>query len=255
MIVPTPEAAEPETSAPARSNGPAVTYSASSPGFDDIVEAIGEPAPVRRRPSEPEPEADPDLISLPRRWLYFQAALFVLLGLACYLLGYAFSGRGTPSAELSASAPPDTIVVNVTLSYDSPDGNDAVDEGAIVVILPADKIPHFADRLPSGDFTPERAAPTEPSLQLLKAWGGAFGRADAKGEAQLVVGKADKYRVIAVSRHGQRPPKSKIDPADQAVLEKIFTDAAKLVGEHSYLVRRTDLFNGSKFPYRFPNAK
>ena len=80
------------------------------------------------------------------------------------------------------------------------------DEGAVVIVLPAGKLPD--KRLPIAGLRPGDPPPAagDATSAALAKFGGAAARADASGDFTLSVPAAGSYRILVLSRQATREP-------------------------------------------------
>ena len=137
-----------------------------------------------------------DKILFPRRMLYVEAVLYVTVAAAAFGLGY-LAGRGGSSAAGKEDADVQMRVpVEGKVLLDPRTGAKRGDEGAVVIVLPAGKLP--GKRLPIAGLRPGDPPPAEgdATSAALAEFGGAAARADASGNFTLSVPAAGSYRIL-----------------------------------------------------------
>jgi hypothetical protein len=108
------------------------------------------------------------------------------------------------------------------------------DEGAVVLVLAADKSP--AKRLPIAGLRPDdppssAGGTTSAALAELS---GAVARADASGGFRLFVPAAGSYRILVISGQARRVSGVKLDQSDLADLKKYFDAPDDLLQQRRY---------------------
>ncbi|MBI1903997.1 MAG: hypothetical protein HYS13_23090 [Planctomycetia bacterium] len=172
------------------------------------------------------------MLLVSRRVVYLQAALIALAALvglgAGFLLGRATRGAA-PSGQDPKAA--DTVLVRGRITYAGSSGV-APDQGAVVIVLPADK----RARLDGRRLHPQAPAPSEgsPPLLAIEEIGGQHARADADGRFSLVLPQGGRYYLLIVSAHAQRGAPSALDPSVRMQLDGYFTSAVDVLGSHSF---------------------
>ena len=93
------------------------------------------------------------------------------------------------------------------------------DEGAVVIVLPADKFP--GKPLPIAGLRPGDPPPAEgdATLAALAELGGTAKRADASGDFAFSVPAAGSYRILVISRKATREPNGPLEQSDIRNLE------------------------------------
>ncbi|HIQ22024.1 MAG TPA: hypothetical protein EYH34_12450 [Planctomycetes bacterium] len=176
------------------------------------------------------------MILFPRRVIYWQGLLFVLVAVAGFVFGYWFgrssdSAVATPPADVSAAGP---VLLEGRLVYDPGGGRPVGDEGAVVIAIP-DGVGLRA-RLPTRGIRPldARLSDTDATAAKIRACGGAITRADASGRFSLILGRPGDYRILAISAHAERPSGEPIEELDRKEIAECFDDPEHLVGPFKY---------------------
>jgi hypothetical protein len=222
----------------------------AAPATSDPAPSSISPGPAHRAPRPPTVERSDrgvpvpsDMILFPRRVLYVQAVLYVVLAAAFLGLGY-FIGRGDIREERQAEKhkrEQQTIYVDGKVVYNPGTGRIAGDEGAVVIVLPAE---YSGRRLSVNGMRPGDPLPQESheTLDALKNLGGAYTRADASGAFSLLVPDRGKYRVLIISRHANRPKDQPVDEVDLNQMDKYFGDGQRGMAE--------ELIHQSKYSWK-----
>ena len=151
--------------------------------------------------SQPGPLLPGDKILLPRRVLYLQAILGVVLAAAAFGLGYAI-GRGsvTPGEPAPQAAPvKQRVLIDGKLTYRQPSGAPEGDAEAVIFLLPAGEFP--PQRMGVQGVGPRDRSPADshPTLAALRQLGGAYARAGASGRFSLVAPRRESITLLAIS--------------------------------------------------------
>jgi hypothetical protein len=119
------------------------------------------------------------------------------------------------------------------------------DEGAVVIILPADKSP--AKRLPIAGLRPRDPLPTagDAASSALAAFGGAVTRANASGDFMLFVPVAGSYRIFIISRQATGEPVAPFEKPDSSELGRYFDAASDLLQQYRCGWQKKDLNLGA----------
>ena len=174
-----------------------------------------------------------DKILLPRRMLYVEAVLYLTVAAAAFGLGYLAGHRG-PSAAGKEDVGLQMQGVSGKVSLVPQNGAKRGDEGAVVVVLPADKLP--GKPLPISGLRPgdPPVAKGDATLAVLAEFGAATARADDSGAFALSVPTAESYRILILSAHATRGPNGPLEQSDILELKKYFDDPAELLQHCRY---------------------
>jgi hypothetical protein len=164
-----------------------------------------------------------DKILFPRRMLYVEAVLYATIAAAAFGLGY-LAGRGGPSAVKDAenASLQKRVPVEGKVWLASRGGTKRGNEGAVVIVLPAGKLP--AKRLSIARLVPgDPPAAGDATLAALAEFGGAATRADATGGlAPFFVPAAGSYRILVLSPQATGEPVAPLEKPDISELGKYF---------------------------------
>lgn len=135
-------------------------------------------------------------ISLPRRIVYFQAALLGVIATTFFVFGMmvgTLTSRNQMEQELG------DCTVSGRVVWDS-DGRRIGDQGAVVLLLPLDKVPDR--RLNPNSIHPDQFEPIDNSvIESILELGGAVVRTNSSGDFDVQVNSPAKYSLVVVSHH------------------------------------------------------
>ena len=183
-----------------------------------------------------------DKILFPRRMLYVEAVLYLTVAATAFGLGY-LTGRGGWLAAGKGDADMQMQGVSGKVWLVPRSGAKQGDEGAVVIVLPADKVP--AKRLPIAGLRPSDRPPAkgDATLVLLAEFGGAAARADASGDFTLSLPAAESHRILVLSAHATRGPGE--EQSDISELGKYFDAPADLLQRCRYQWSTKELRHGA----------
>ena len=200
----------------------------TSDSSDTIVPLPGEPVPC-------------DMILYSRRTLYTHGVLFAVLTVAAFALGYLI-GRTAKVSEVQqeqAEAARQAVTIEGTLTYQTGGGTVQADQDAVIIVLPETKKP-WEKKILVQDIGPGSPLPGEEpdkvpaAVREIGKLGGAYARADDKGEFSVVVPDQGDYFVLLISAHARRPPRSQIHQLHLERLGYYFTMPEGLIGTYAY---------------------
>jgi len=188
-----------------------------------------------------------DKILLPRRMLYVEAVLYATVAATAFGLGY-LAGRGgwssvgkgdADNADVQKRVPIEGKVLLVPRT-----GEKRGDEGAVVVVLPAGRLP--GKRLPIAGLRPGDPPPAggDATPGALAEFGGAAARADASGSFTLFVPAAGSYRILILSRQAIRDPTEPLEDRDMAEVGAYFDVPTDLLKRCRYRWLTKDIRRG-----------
>jgi hypothetical protein len=178
-----------------------------------------------------------DKILFPRRMLYVEAVLYATVAAAAFGLGYLAGRRGpstAPKQDAENAGVQMRVPVEGRVLLDPHVGTKRGDAGAVVIILPADKLP--GKRLPIAGLRPSEPPPAagDATSGALAEFGGAAARADPAGDFALFVPAAGSYRILVLSRQATREPDGPLEQHDISDLERYFDAPADLLQRCRY---------------------
>lgn len=206
--------------------------------LDGSVELrIPSPQPSRLTP------VPSDKILFPRRMLYVEAVLYVMVAATAFGLGY-LTGHGGWSATSKEDADvQNRVLVEGKVMLSNSSGTKHGDEGAVVIALPADKQPRKP--LPIAGLQPSEArASGEATYVSLPNFGGAVARADSTGAFTLFVPSTGRYKILIISKKATREPNGPSEKTDLADLATYFDKPDELIRQYSYRWITEDLRHG-----------
>lgn len=174
---------------------------------------------------EPVPRG---MVLFARRTLYVQAALFLVLGVVAFSLGY-FIGRGDANYQAQVEQEEEAreqVPIRGTLVCKMEDGQVVADEDAVIIALPDGKRPQkklsLADIRPRDPVLNPIPDPPPRNVRLIRELGGQYARADAKGEFFMVLPDQGVYRVLIISARATRPKGANFDEIDAEEIGEYF---------------------------------
>ncbi|HUT90415.1 MAG TPA: hypothetical protein VMY37_13015 [Thermoguttaceae bacterium] len=209
-------------------------------GYPGSRRVIPIPPPAPGPPQAPAAQAarpmPPGTILYRRRTLYLHGLLFLLLAVGAFVAGY-FVGRGDVTLPLPGARPEpaaERVLVEGKLYYDAEPGKVAPDVGAVILALPAERLPEAT--LPIQGLRPvdPPPSPESESVREIENLGGAYERADDSGTFRIVLPEPGQYRVLLISRQTGRAPETDVDELDLSQISRYFHHAADLVGPYKY---------------------
>ncbi len=211
---------------------PRVTETAQ-PSTSQGTSSVAPPVQFSAEPGRPVP---PGMILFPRRTVYVQGILFVVIALAAFASGY-FIGRGDASRKLQVErkkAQMEKVLVEGKLTYNPGAGQRVGDEGAAIIALPQGK--PIDRKIPFEGLRPQDPVHSEPrqSARLIGKLGGGFARADTAGDFHLLAPDKGKYFFLIISKNTNRQAEAQIDEIDLSAMAEYFTDARALIGRCKY---------------------
>jgi len=179
-----------------------------------------------------------DKILFPRRMLYVEAVLYLTVATTAFGLGYltgrrGFSAASKEDADMQMRVPVEGKVLLVPQT-----GTKHGDAGAIVIVLPAAKIPD--KRLPITGLRPGDS-PGDATSAVLAQFGGAATRADDDGRFAVFVPAAGSYRILIISHQATRWPDGPLEQGDISALGKYFDSPTDLLQRCRYRWLTKDL--------------
>ncbi len=218
----------------------------------DAAPPVAEPETVRE-PAEPSgPTVPGGMILFPRRTLYVQGGLVLVLALVFFGTGY-FIGRGSATLELELeqqAALRQRTLVEGRLVYRPEPQRVAGDAGAVVIALPAGAAPETPISIHG--IRPQDPEPPQSlrSVRLLDELGGAYTRTNAEGHFDMVVPDQGEYYILLISRNTIRPRDANPDEADLLEIGRYFTMPERLISRHQYRWAKHDV-HGGMLPIEF----
>lgn len=174
---------------------------------------------------------------VPRRTIFLQAGLIVIVGLLSFVAGWLAAGGNSDKAtgeQPAETASIETVLVQGTITYRTPEGRIEADEGAVVLVWPRDAAAE--PRIDPKELHPSQPAPNDGSRAMLglEEIGAKHVRTLSDGTFNLVVPRQGEYYVLVVSRHTVRPADESVDGQTINVLRRIFVPAATGIDRQRY---------------------
>ncbi len=197
-------------------------------------------------------------VAVPRSMLYVQGVLFAGIASAFFGAGYWIGSAPKPqnTPDIQAVSKPATARLNVRLTFLDSKGTPQPDRDSVVMALPVER--SSADRLLVDGLRPSDPSPSAADSLMIKLerQGIAYGRTNATGELDgLIVAAGQKYHLLILSNHAQRPKGTKPRAEDLKLLDTFFEDPAKLLGERHYYLGSEVISNELKLVYEFGKSQ
>jgi hypothetical protein len=179
-----------------------------------------------------------DKILFPRRMIYFEAVLYLLIAAASFGLGYLIGrgGNARPAINTSTQSLDDKRVpVDGTVMLAPLTGAPQADAGAVVIALPDDPAHPPKPLAPSG-FRPEDqpAGASDPGMRALASLGGTVARTNNEGSFSLVVPRPGLYHFLIISKHIAREPGDALERQELQEVLKYFDPPADVLKDHRW---------------------
>lgn len=210
--------------------------------------ATGLPAAQRQHQhGQPVPRG---MILYPRRTLYVQGLLLLILFAVGFGSGYFIGRGGAENKGQKGQAAKERILIEGKLVYDPGTGRLAGDQNAVIIALPTGKSP--SNKISFQGIRPRDAyAESHQSVKLIRKLGGEYARADASGDFSMVVPDRGRYHLLIVSNHAARPEGTEVDEADLVEMQRYFSAANLLVGRQKYSWTLREINDHLRIDYRF----
>ena len=229
----------------AESSSPVVVYDDPAAPIEDSqpahVQAAAPKTPASPVASLPSPVGQYDrgrpvpsgMILYPRRTLYVQGLLLLILFVVGFGSGYLIGRGGAADGQPDEEAAKERILIQGNLVYDRDSGRPAGDRSAVIIALPQGKFPK--SKIPFQGIRPQDSPDeSNKSVRMIRQLGGEYARADASGDFSMVVPDRGKYHLLIVSSHAARPEGADPDEVDLIEMEPYFSTAKLLIGRCKY---------------------
>jgi DNA-directed RNA polymerase subunit RPC12/RpoP len=219
------------------------------------------PPTVGRKPAPQTPDqlggrtfgrcaVPPGMILYPRRTLYLQGLLLLVVFAVGLGSGYLIGRGGAEDKGPEDQATPERILIEGRLVYDAGTGRPAGDQDAVIIALPQGKLPKtkisFYGARPQAD-----SAESQQGARRIRELDGEYVRADASGDFSLVIPDRGRYYLLLISNHATRPEGTDVDEADLIEIGRYFSMPALLIGRYKYCWMLRDIGERQRFDYDF----
>ncbi len=173
-------------------------------------------------------------ITLPRRIVYFQAALLGVIATTFFVFGMMV---GTLTSRSALDAKIFDCSISGTVLWSS-DEEEIADDGAVIFILPLGKTPER--RLNPRSVHPDAFdAINNEVIEMIVGMGGAVVRTNRNGEFSVDVNSPARYSVVVVSKHSDN--KKSLNKKQMAALSTYFMPAEEVRKNKSIFVQSVQL--------------
>ncbi len=190
-----------------------------------------------RVPDPPSKRLNPmpaDKILFPRRMIYIEAVLYLLIAAAAFGMGYLI-GRGGGAKAVSKDSAEAVAEKRVPLAgritFSTPGSAPQADAGSVVIVLPNGTSlnkPLAPDGFRPGD---PPVSPSDSGMKAITSLGGATTRAGDDGSFTLVVPKPGVYQILIISRHAKGDPTKR---SQWQQLNNYFDPPAEVLGDRQW---------------------
>ncbi len=230
---------DPESSSPVVVyDDPAAPTEDSQPAHAQAAAAGAPASPVAGLPSaagqydhgRPVPSG---MILYPRRTLYVQGLLLLILFVLGFGSGYLIGRGGAADSQPEEEAAKERILIQGNLVYGRDSGRPAGDRSAVIIALPQGEFPQ--SKIPVQGIRPQDSPDeSNKSVRMIRQLGGEYARADASGDFSMVLPDRGKYHLLIVSSHAARPEGAEPDEVDLIEMQPYFSTARLLIGRRKY---------------------
>ncbi|MHC4177333.1 MAG: hypothetical protein ACYSWU_07495 [Planctomycetota bacterium] len=174
------------------------------------------------------------MILYPRRTLYVQGLLLLLLFVVGFGSGYWIGRGGSENSDPEGRRAKERLLIEGRLVYDPGTGRLAGDRDAVIIVLPSGKYPE-SNKISSQGIRPRAASSeSQKSVKMIRELGGEYARADGSGDFSLVVPDRGRYHLLIISNHAVRPGGTELPEADLLEMQPYFSTAKLLIGPYQY---------------------
>ena len=178
-----------------------------------------------------------DKILLPRRMIYFEAVLYLLIAAASFAVGYLIGRGGGPrpvAKDATEAIAEKRVPIEGKVMIAPLLGEKKPDAGAVVIVLPDDQSPKKP--LAAVGFRPDDpvAGANDPGMIALTSLGGAMMRTGEDGRFTLFVPRPGLYHILIISRHGTRELGDALERRDLQELGKYFEPPDEVLKHFRY---------------------
>ena len=201
-------------------------------GLEDSAEERVPDPPAKRLNPMPA-----DKILFPRRMIYIEAVLYLLIAAASFGMGYLMGrGGGLKSVKQNApgSAVQNRVAVEGDVKYSSLLGKEQPEANDVVILLPDNKT--LDPPIPQAGLLPADppAGNDSPTVHALTAADGALTRTDEKGHFTLFAPQPGSYHILIISRQVKHEARGEFERLDLKDLRKYFNAPEELLRSNQY---------------------
>lgn len=193
---------------------------------------------------------DLDRVAVPRRVLYAQGILLVVVAVVAFILGMLVTGGGSKQAVEAGPVP---CQVSGQIAYATEGGRNLPDDGSVVIVLPTGQRPAPTGKAPVEGLRPGDPNPLGDSenLRIIQSIGGAYTRADTAGRYQISLPDGGRYFVLIVSKNKYRTAGEERDKSHIAQLGNYMLTPTELLGESKYAWREVTIRKNESIDFTF----
>jgi hypothetical protein len=181
---------------------------------------------------------DQDLVAVPRRIVFVQGFLLGGIAIVFFIFGVVV---GSHSTVENAPGVPRTCQISGRITYTDTAASSLPDAGSVVIAFPVGRRPEpkiAVDGLRPADPSP---AANHPGVVAVRDVGGAFARADRKGQFRLRVPNVGRYFILVISKNAQRPESEQPKTRDLAQIGRYVLPASEMLGRQRYSWQQLNL--------------
>ena len=213
---------------------PITSESSESPIPESELECSAE-ARVSKTPSPRLFPMPADKILFPRRMIYIEAVLYLLIAAASFGMGYLIGHGGTyrPVAKEATEAVADKRVpIEGKVMLAPLSGDKTPDAGAVVIVLPDDLDKPLSPVGCRVDDTDAREI--DSAANTIKALNGAMTRTSNNGGFSVVVPKPGMYHILIISKHLAREQSGALEEQGLREISKYFDPPADVLKDRRW---------------------
>jgi len=195
---------------------------------------------ARSRKLENQP-VNPATLAVPRRVLYLQGGLLLVLAVTAFSLGLLVGQQGGLQDDQGAAGLQPAVITG-KVTYVSEDGLTISDDDCSIFLLPR-------ETFPTTKVTVKDLQPTGLGLEEIKRIGGAHSRADVKGEFRINLPAGGRFALLAISANRKRT--RDISAEDLAGIGTYFESTQELLGDREYRWSTEVIRDNREFAIKF----
>jgi hypothetical protein len=182
--------------------------------------------------SETLPPTSSDSVAVPRRVIYLQGFLLGAVAMVFFIFGLIVGSRSSNSNPRAMLGSP--CVVRGQIAYSDEQKIERVDDGSLVVLVPASTRPAEKILVEGMKIDDPPPAPGDRCVAAIRDLGGGLARVDAQGRYRIRVPGPGRYHLLIVSRHARRADDIQPQPQDLAEMGRYFVPAIELLGRQRF---------------------